>query len=215
MIRFLIVLALLAGSAAATAQDRRLPPTDACASNPSFVAFRSQLRAAIARRDAAFLLSIATPNIEYSFGDRPGRAGFGRAWGLGRPATSRIWHALGEALRLGCGRAPDGEYWAPSLALAQDAMDEGEGPATLLAVGPAAVLRAAPSDTSRVVATLDWDVLTPRGEDDGQSVWLAANLGDGRAGFVRRALVRSPADYRAVFARIGGRWRLTAFVAGD
>src|SRR5258706_126988 len=83
-------------------QNRRLPPVDRCAPDPSFVAFRSQLRAAVARRDGVWLLSIAAPDIEYSFGDTPGRAGFARVWGLNRPATSRIWRELGEVLRLGC-----------------------------------------------------------------------------------------------------------------
>ncbi|HEY5711857.1 MAG TPA: SH3 domain-containing protein [Allosphingosinicella sp.] len=215
MIRLLIAAALLTVPAAANAQNRRVPPVDRCSSEPSFVRFRNQLRAAVARRDGAFLLSIAAPNIEYSFGDSPGRAGFVRAWGLTRPASSRIWHELEEVLRLGCDRAEDGEYWAPSLSLAQDEMDLGEGPETLLAVGPAAILHAAPSESSPVVARLEWDILTSRGEDDGQSQWIEVALGDGTRGFVRRSLVRSQGDYRAVFGRVGGRWRMTAFVAGD
>lgn len=215
MIRLFVAFALLAFPAAAGAQDHRVPPVDQCATNPSFVAFRTQLRAAIARRDGAWLLSIAAPNIEYSFGDSPGRAGFARAWGLSRPATSQIWRELGEVLRLGCARGPDGEFWAPSLSLAETDMDEGEGPPTMLAVGPNAVLHAAASDSSPVVARLDWHVLTSRGGDDGESPWIEVALGDGRRGFVRRALVRSQGDYRAVFGRIGGRWRMTAFIAGD
>jgi hypothetical protein len=215
MIRFLVAFALVAGAAAADAQNRRVPPVDRCASNPSFVAFRGRLRAAIARRDGAWLLSIAAPNIEYSFGDSPGRAGFARAWGLSRPANSRIWRELGEVLRLGCDRAEDGEYWAPSLSLAHDDMDEGEGPATLLAVGPNAVLHAAPSESSPVVTRLEWDILTPRDEDDGRGEWISVALGDGTRGYVRRSLARSQSDYRAVFAKRRGRWLMTAFVAGD
>jgi hypothetical protein len=215
MMRLLIAFALLAGAPAANAQNRRVPPIDHCASNPSFVAFRSQLRAAVARRDGAWLLSIAAPDIEYSFGDSPGRAGFARAWGLNRPATSRIWRELGEVLRLGCDRAEDGEYWTPSLSLATSDMDEGEGPATLLAVGPNAVLHAGPSDSSPVVAQLEWDILTPRDEDDGRGEWISVALGDGTRGYVRRSVVRSQSDYRAIFARRHGRWRMTAFVAGD
>ena len=215
MVRFLLALALVAGSAEAHAQNRRVPPVDRCASDPSFVAFRAQLRAAVARRDGAWLLSIAAPNIEYSFGDTPGRAGFARVWGLSRPATSRIWRELGEVLRLGCDRAEDGEFWAPSLSLAHDDMDEGEGPPTLLAVGPNALLHAGPSQSSPVVARLEWDILTPRDEDDGRGEWISVALGDGTRGFARRSLVRSQSDYRATFQKRHGRWRMTAFVAGD
>jgi hypothetical protein len=215
MIRLIAACALLACSAAAIGQNRRVPPVDRCATSPSFVAFRTRLRAAVARRDGAWLLSIVAPDIQYSFGDSPGRAGFARAWGLDRPASSRIWREIGEVLRLGCDRAEGGEYWAPSLSLAQGEMDEGEGPATLLAVGPDAVLHAAPSDSSPVVARLEWDILTPRDGDDGGSTWIPVALGDGTRGYIRRSLVRSQGDYRAVFARRHGRWLMTAFVAGD
>jgi len=215
MIRFLLAFALLAGSTAAGAQQRRVPPVDRCASDPSLAAFRARLRVAVARRDGAWLLSIAAPDIEYSFGDTPGRAGFARAWGLSRPAGSRIWGELGAVLRLGCDRAEDGEYWIPSLSLAHDGMDEGEGPPTLLAVGPNAMLHVAPSDSSPVVARLEWDILTPRDGDDGRGAWISVALGDGQRGYVRRSLVRSQSDYRAVFARRHGRWWMTAFVAGD
>jgi len=106
MIRSLFVAPLLVMSAAAAAQPMptRMPPTDYCAQDRSFVAFRNALNGAIARRDAAFILSIAADNIEYSFGDTPGRAGFARAWGLAHPATSPLWRELGAALRLGCAR---------------------------------------------------------------------------------------------------------------
>jgi hypothetical protein len=38
---------------------------------------------------------------------------------------------------------------------------------------------------------------------------------DGRSGYIRQALFRGFDDYRAVFERRHGRWRMTAFVAGD
>jgi hypothetical protein len=209
----LFVAPLLAMSAAATALPPRMPPTDQCARDRGFVAFRSALDAAIARRDAAFILSVAADDIEYSFGDSPGRAGFARAWGLARPATSRLWGVLRAALRLGCARGEANEYWVPSMSLIGGDSDE-DYIGAMVAVGPGASLRAGPSDASPLVAPLRWDVVATE-RDEGRGDWLRATLRDGRTGYVRRDLLRAFDDYRAVFARRHGRWRMTAFVAGD
>jgi hypothetical protein len=192
----------------------RLPPVDRCASDPSFVLFRTRLLSAIDRHNAAFILSIAAGDIEFSFGDTPGRAGFAASWGLDHPSTSRLWRELGAALRLGCARGREGDLWAPSMSMSSAGGEDEDFAARVVAVAPGAALRAAPSDASRAVAPLEWDVLTPV-SDDGDSAWLMATLADGRSGYVRRAQVRSPADFRAVFEKRGGRWLMTAFVAGD
>jgi hypothetical protein len=40
-------------------------------------------------------------------------------------------------------------------------------------------------------------------------------LPNGVTGYIAAAFVRSPVDRRAVFQKTGGRWLVTAFVAGD
>jgi hypothetical protein len=49
----------------------------------------------------------------------------------------------------------------------------------------------------------------------GDGLWSHVRVGDGRTGYVWHAYVRSPIEERAVFNLIDGRWRMTAFVAGD
>jgi hypothetical protein len=215
MKHLLLPLLLCAGFVGRPAEARRLPPVDTCASDIGFAAFRAALNRAIARRDAAFILSAASDDISWSFGDEPGRAGFARAWGLSRPASSRLWRELAEALRLGCRRADDGSLWAPAMSLNEEDADMDAFENAVVAVTPGAVLRARPADNARPVAALRWDVLTLADGDDGTSAWARASLEDGRSGWVRRSQVRSFGDYRAVFERRGGRWRMTAFVAGD
>jgi hypothetical protein len=171
--------------------------------------------AAIGRQSVAYLLRIAADDIEYSFGEAPGRAGFAAMWELDSPATSRLWRELGAALRLGCARDREGALWAPSMSMPAAGDEDGDPAATVVAVAHGAALRAAPSDASHAVAMLDWDVLSVGPDDDGESAWLAASLADGRGGYVRRGAVRSRADFRAVFEKRRGRWRMTAFVAGD
>lgn len=189
-----------------------LPPVDRCASDRSFVEFRERLRAAIAVRDGGHLLSVVADDIRISFGDTGGRDDFIRTWGLERPAESRLWDELGEALRLGCAPAEDGSVWAPSLGA--QLSEEDDPFSVVVAVQPGAVLRAAPDANSAALAPLAWDVLTV-GSDDGADEWLPVTMRDGRSGFVHSSDVRSPLDYRAGFEKRGGSWRLITFVAGD
>lgn len=208
------MIILLPALLLAAALPPRLPPRNSCASVPGFAAFRTQLRTAIARRDAAFVLSVASDDISFSFGDDPGKAGFAGAWDLAHPDRSPLWPVLAETLRLGCARSEDGTLWSPSMALA-DGDDEDAGISRAVAIGPGAVLRAAPSDRARIVSRLDFDVLTLAADDQGESAWARVAIADGRRGWVRRASIRGFGDYRAVFERRGGRWRMIAFVAGD
>ena len=89
MKHLLLPLLLCAGFVGRPAEARRLSPVDTCASDIGFATFRAALNRAIARRDAAFILSVAADDIQYSFGDTPGRAGFARVWGLAVPRRAR------------------------------------------------------------------------------------------------------------------------------
>ena len=209
MIRAAFLCLLLAGATAAAAQT--LPPVDQCAADASFSSFRSALLQAIERRDAAFVLSVLADDVSVDFGGGAGRDDFRRAWALDRPEASALWSELGAVLRLGC-VADGGTFWAPSMFRQLEHLDDPTG--VVVAIGPDAVLRAAPSDTSREVVRLDWDVLVWRSVDSPED-WMPVALADGRTGFVRRDRVRSMLDHRASFAKVDGRWRITAFIAGD
>ena len=214
MIRFVLVAIALATSTLSAAQVRRSPPVDHCASDRSFADFRRRLITAVDHHSTRFILSIISDDVQSSFGGDPGRADFIAHWQLDRPAQSVLWRELGAALRLGCARVEGGAFWAPSFSAPTDGDDSDELIPRFIAVVPGAVLRAGASDGARVIAALDWDVMTAL-DNDGHSPWIAARLADGRRGFVRRREVRDLADYRAVFEKRGGRWRMTAFIAGD
>ncbi|HEX8641118.1 MAG TPA: hypothetical protein VF704_08170, partial [Allosphingosinicella sp.] len=92
---------------AARAGAQTLPPRDECAADGSFVTFRAELLDVLARRDSARLLEIAAEDIQFSFGDDPGRDNFARSWGLADPLTSGVWTTLGGVLLLGCARDGD------------------------------------------------------------------------------------------------------------
>lgn len=211
MLRAFLLCLLLAVPSAAAGQRRQLPPVDQCAADASFAAFRTSLLDAVARRDAAFVLSIITDDIMFNFGGGEGRRAFREAWSLDSPEASGLWTELGAVLRLGCARGGE-TMWAPAMFRQLDDLEDPTS--AVVALGEGALVRAAPSEDSPVLARLDWDVLTWRSADAPED-WLPVALADGRAGFVRRAEVRSLLDYRAGFVRRGGRWRMHYFIAGD
>jgi hypothetical protein len=206
-----LLLALLLLAEAPAGERLRLPPVDQCTADPSFKAFRAELDAAIAARDPVRLLALADPEIDVSFGGERGHADFRRTWKLDRPEASTLWAELAEVLSLGC--ASDG-----AIAVAPSHVNQLPGDydiyETMIAVRPGAALRARPTKRAKLVARLDWDVVQV-GAWDGRSEWVPVTLGDGRRGFARREELRSVNDYRATFEKVGGRWRITTFLAGD
>ncbi len=208
----LMLIGAIPLAAEAQAQTRRVAPVETCASDRSFVAFRNQLRQAIERRDARRLLALVSDDIRVNFGGDAGRADFSRQWGLNRPQTSQLWQELGAVLRLGCARAEGGGFVSPSL---NAQLGENDDPfETVVAVVPGSTMHARADARSPVVRRLQWDVLRTR-NDNGQSPWVRVTVPRGPSGYVRRAHVRSPVDYRAYFRRTRAGWRMDAFLAGD
>ena len=199
-----MLIGLLIASSAA-----RLPPIDECRSDRSFVEYRNELRRTVERRDTKALLSVVADDVHASLGGHVGKKDFIELWGLKRPGTSKVWKELGEALRLGCSMR-NGVATVPSM---EDQIGDRDAFETRIAL-PGAVLRAQPNEKSRAIARLNWHVLTLRGTWDG-GPWVRVRLDDGRSGYVRDALARSPIDYRAWFHKRGGRWIMAGFLSGD
>lgn len=214
MVSALLLSLLLVAAPEDHARAPRLPPVDDCAADASFVEFRNMLTAAIERRDREAILVLISDDIDVNFGGGAGRDDFIEAWELDRPESSRLWDELGQALRLGCARDPvGGGYYAPAMFLTGD--DLFDDPFTsAVVIRDGAALRAAPDAAAELVATLAWDVVTVP-EWDFEAPWQRIRLADGRSGYVRSEDVRSPVDYRAIFQRVGGRWRMVTFIAGD
>lgn len=209
-LRLTPLLALLALPCPAPAAS--LPPRDECAALPGFAAFRARLDEAIRRRDAEALLALADPNIELDFGGGAGRAQMRADWRLGEGAGSPIWAELEAMARLGCAVYAEGGAAMPHLFAR---FPERYDPfASALATGTGIALRAGPSPDARVLARLDWETLTLT-DGDPAAEWQPVRTDSGRTGFVHHSLLRRPIDYRAIFERVDGEWRMVAFIAGD
>jgi hypothetical protein len=212
MIRLLLVLLALAG--ASTAEARRLPPVNGCAGAPGFDAFRTELIQAVVHRDVAFIRAIVAEDLDAGPGMEPGRARF-EAWALAQPETSRLWIELESMFKLGCARDAAGRVWVPGLSLAATAEERAvapDGTRQVLILGESVPVHALPSDTSPVVATLNWDVVTAAPRRPGYDDWWWVRLPDGRRAYLTGANnIRFLNGYRAVFELREGRWRMTRF----
>ena len=208
----LVTLIVVAAVAVASAQAPRLEPVDEGPQKPDFLAFRTELRQTIARRDVPALLRVVHPNIKNSFGGDDGIEAFKRRWRLDR-ADSKLWRELGAVLALGGTFLRSGSIRS-AVRLLEMARDLGRIRNVAL-IGSNVRVRAAPSTSGRVLATMSYAILRLKGPGSRGQSWTAVVLPDGRRGYVASHLVRSSIDYRAFFARTDGRWLMTMFVAGD
>jgi hypothetical protein len=198
----------------AVASPVRLPPVEQCNGDPEFVRVRQELEETVRSRDLEGLLSLTSTDVRVSFGGRFGHDGFRQHWASTPEDRALLWKELGRALRLGCARGVDGggkEYRAmPAMFITGGNLD---GFTTWVAM-PGAVLRSRQKESAPVRMRLPaWTVLE-EAEHAGGS-WIEARTPKGRRGYVSTAQARSLLDYRIVFGRRDGFWRITAFIAGD
>ena len=186
----------------------RLLPVDDAASKPDFLQYRARLRMAVERRDVEAVVDAMDPSIRLDFGGTGGVAAFRT-----RVADSpELWEELGVVLARGGRFTSPTSYAAPYVySNWPEHFDSFECAAV---TGTKVRLRSASALDAPIIASASYSVVRliepPKGE-----VWSRVQLGDGRAGYMWHAYVRSPVDYRALFNLIDGGWRMTAFVAGD
>jgi hypothetical protein len=187
----------------------RLLPVDQAATQSDFFTFRARLQAAVARRDEAALLAAADPGIRTSFGDDDGLATFRTKL---RDPQGTLWADLGAALALGGEFQSPDSFAAPYVFAAwPSSLDSFECAAV---VGDRVRVRASADPGSAVVGNVSYEIVQVlSAQQDGASTEV--RLANGRSGFIASSFVRSPVDYRAIFHKAGGQWRLRAFVAGD
>ncbi len=179
------------------------PPVDESANDSDLLLFRARLQIAVAARDMAAVVRMADPKIRTSFGPDDGLESLKAK--LADP-RHEIWGHLARALALG------GRFETPELFVAPYTAGCGDIDAMVI-VGSNVNVRTKPSLTGEVIASLSYAVLRfVERETEG---WTKVRLAGGRTGFVADEFLRSPIDYRAIFAKVDGRWRLSAFVAGD
>jgi hypothetical protein len=222
---FFTFFLLICAVSAAFAQERKLLPVDEGKTDASFSAFRQKTLEAARRRDAKYILSIVDTNIRNTFGDSNGIEEFKKMWKLDSP-QSEFWDEFIIVLEHG------GAFWkrpgAPKNQIFQAPYTFTEFPEDLDAIEHQAIfgnnvnLRSKPEANAPVVANLSYNIVKVDFENsvkdkakEEKYTWLKIETLGGKKGFVSAGYVRSPVDYRAVFEKRNGKWKLVTFVAGD
>lgn len=211
MLRAVIVVLSIAAASPAVAQ-REFRPVDQAASQPDFLAFRTLLMDALARRDTQRVLSVVRADIRNSFGGHDGIKEFEDLWKLDDPDTP-FWTTMTTVLRLGGTFSADHTFEAPYVFSAwPDTVD----PYTHVAItGSSVRMRREPRTDAEPVAVLSHVIVeapTDGGSNDG---WVFVRAYGGQSGYVDRRYARRPTDYRAIFEKVEDRWQLTSFISGD
>jgi hypothetical protein len=190
--------------------DAHLQPRDEAARRPDFLAFRTELQAAVARRDEEAVLRIVDPGVRIDFGDGGGIEGFTR---LMRDPDEKFWDEFVWVLAHGGTFRTPTDFDAPyTFSAWPDELDVFE---CLAVTGNRVRLRDAPSAMARVLDHLDFAIVERVVEDRETPGWAHVRFASGEAGYIASTYIRSPIGYRAIFNFKDGRWRLTAFIAGD
>lgn len=211
----------LAPNAAPMATQRQrfpFPFVDEAGQDPALKLFRDRLLLAAKQRDAKILAESMAPELRARE----------QAW-LHPPFSNTIAYETERALALGgsfttvrgavFGRR---EFCAPYVY----ATFPNVAPRPIVSTfGPYAIIgdrvpaRAKPRPDAPVVTYLSWELVKAFGwlDADPQSrlQWAEVDLLDGRQGYVQEGQIRHPTDYHVCFARIDGRWLMTAFGRGQ
>lgn len=218
-----LMIAVATVAMSISAQERYLKPVDEASQDPSFLAFRAKLIAAVDRKDAAYIYSIVDPKIRNGFGDRDTIAWFKRDWKL-ENKNSKFWKTFAAVIKNG------GAFWGEGVIK----MNTFAAPFTysnwpedldsfeyFVIFGTDVNLRDEPSSTGKVVAKLSHNIVKVEQETlpkSGRSEypgWRKVKTLGGVEGFVKDEFVRSSVDYRAGFEKKRGKWMMTFFLAGD
>lgn len=157
-----------------------------------------------------------TPDATASFGGDVGPEGFKRVYGIGQ-LNSPFWNEFYEAVRLG------GVFIQADLFIVPytsgDLPETADPYLSVIAIGKQTLLYAEPKEGAKVVADVTHQLLEqldiePADLEKTGPDYLRVKA-DAGEGYVKVDGVRSPLDYRAVFQKIAGEWKLVAFVAGD
>lgn len=215
-------IALIALAAAAQASEppapTRLAPVDEAARDQSFIQFRNELKALVARKDAAKLFHYLASDIHLSFGGDYGGPAFHKMW---KPfdKDTKVWSVLSLILD-GGGKfiAPAGFAAPYAYAAFPEDLDAFEH---VVVTNPQALMREKPNANARVIRKLDHDILEvvnatgKMQHEAGPNDWEEVKTTAGVRGYVPSGDVRSPVEYRAIFEKRKGKWVMQTLIAGD
>jgi hypothetical protein len=184
-------------------------PRDECGSVEGAAQFRERLAAAVEARDADALVALAAEDIALDFGGGAGAAELrARLADPDRP----LWDELDALMTLGCAASDEGGITIPWY-FAQDLGDT-DPFAAFLVTGEDVPVLAGPSASAERKGAISWDLVEVTAYDP-EARFLPVKVAEDATGFIASDKLRSLVDYRLIASSRNGRWRITAFIAGD
>lgn len=233
--RLVFVIFFTTGVAPVSAVDKgrskfTLAPTNESRHDKDLQAFLTELKRDLRRKNVRALEARLAENVKWSFGGDNGKAGFMQHWQLSNPEKSGVWQELARTIELGCNPA-EGDGARPKSHICPyvysrfpEALDASEND---VVTGQNVNVREKPDLGSKPIAKISYEIIktlsredeckpsTGIGNCDRKCDWIQVQLySSATQGFVCRNYVRSPMDYRVIFERIDGAWKITVFVAG-
>ncbi len=197
-----------------------LEPIDEAINDREFLAFRTNLRAAVRTFDIEAVTAIAGNDIKLSRGGSAGRETFRQWLTIDEPGDPEsYWHALERVVEFGGVFLDPDTFCTPYFACVDLPICEVEvcdGYSEFIAITPSAPVYAQPGRDWAVIAQLDYEVVLHAPDDDPfkHFPWYRISLADGRTGWISKPDFYRPVDYHATFERRSGRWEMTEFFAG-
>ena len=204
--------------------ERKLPRSDDGASDPTWIAFRNHLLAALRRGDRAALINAIDRNIVNGLEVPRGVAEFRKLWEVDSK-SDRVLLDLSTALNLGSAWYQQDKQNGGARVLCApyvpikwplndvDPYDSGA------VVVKETLVKGVPSHASETLGTLSFDIIGVRDWEvnDAESRlaqrWVKV-LHRGRDGYVPAEHIRSAIEHRACFAKTGATWRMVEYVVG-
>lgn len=212
------------------ALDSNLPklyPIDEAKKDPSFLEFRNALKAAVSKRDKEYLISIADSAIRWSFGNGGGVKSFVEHWQLDTPTSAKansFWSLFSQVLEMGGAwstQAP-GSFWAPYVYSSWPETGNYDPFEHAAITSKDIPVYKSNNAASTVIGRLSYDIVKvlDRGhleeaKPHSSTTFVKVKSYNGIVGYVTKDHLWSPIDYRAGFMKKQGKWKLSAFIAGD
>ncbi len=202
-----------------SAQERYVLPVDEGKNDASFLSFRQKLLEAVKKRDVKFVIGILDRNIKNSFGGDGGIEEFKEMWKINSP-KSEFWAEMLTVITNGGVFFDKNTFTAPysfdSFPKDLDAFEN------QVIFGSKVNLRSKPKNSSKLISQLSYNVVKIDYEksvkdktNEEKYLWLKVETLGGKKGFINAKYVRSPIEYRAIFEKNNGQWKIGAFISGD
>ena len=200
-----------------TTYPQKLLPINDAPKDKSFLSFQERLKLAIKERDIAFIKSIISSDIKFTFGYAPDYKkdpieAFIRFYKL-ESKESSFWKKLKRVIDLGCVKRGDNNFECPYVSANWpedlDALDY------VVALSKDTKIKEKPTDESKTLKTASFEILK-KVPPWTKGSWHVVQISNGsKVGYVNENEVGSPIGYRAYFKKENGEWKLTVFIAGD